>query len=373
MKNKNKKGILILTPFFSPNIGGVETHLDDLVKELDKLNYSVYVHTYSPLTTTEVKWKQRETIHNIHIYRYPWFGKNIFHKVEKYPLIDFLYLTPYICLRTFFWMLYNHQKITTINSHGFNGAVAGNILAFFFRKKHVTSTHALYDNHPKSFTAKLTSFILNRTDMVLAQSVHSKNQLISWGVKNSKIALYRYWVDPYKFNNKISKISSDFKVLFISRLIPKKGTRIIIKIAQKLPQIKFTIIGSGPESDYISNQKLPNINFLGKVNNKDLINHYSDSSLFIQPALYQEGFTRTIMEAIACGIPVIASNIGTIPEIVDPSVSILVKPTANNFQSALIKLLKDRKLLDQMKSNCSSYTKKYFSPNNIKLITKHYA
>ena len=40
---KNKKGILLLTPFFSPNIGGVETHLDDLVKALDKRGYIVLI------------------------------------------------------------------------------------------------------------------------------------------------------------------------------------------------------------------------------------------------------------------------------------------------------------------------------------------
>ena len=372
MKNKAKKGVLILTPFFSPNIGGVETHLDDLVKELAKLNYSVYVHTYSPLTTP-AKWQSRENKGNTHIYRYSWIGKNIFHKIEKYPILDFIYLTPYLFLRTFFWMLQNHSKINTIHSHGFNGAVAGNLLKLIFQKKHLTSTHALYNNSPSSLIAKLSSFFLNQTDLVLAQSEHSKQQLVNWGVKESKIALYRYWIDPDKFNNKISKTNSDFKVLFISRLIPKKGTRIIVKLAQKLPQIKFTIIGSGPESNYISNQKLTNINFLGKVDNKNLINYYSESSLFIQPALYQEGFTRTIMEAIACGTPVLASNIGTIPEIVDPSVSVLVKPTIKYFESAIIKLLKNKKLLNQMKFNCSSYTKKYFSPNNIKLITKHYA
>jgi len=373
MKIIPQKGILILTPFFSPNIGGVETHLTDLVNGLDDLGYSVYVHTYSPLTTTEVQWKSRETINNIHIYRYSWIGKNLFHKVEKFPLLDFLYLTPYLCLRTFFWMLFNHQKITTINSHGFNGAVAGNILAFLFNKKHITSTHALYDNLSNSLTSKLTSFVLNRTNLVLAQSVHSKDQLINWGVNSNKISLYRYWVDPKKFNNKKSNISSSkFKVLFVSRLIIKKGTRIIIKLAKKLPNIEFIIIGSGPESKYISQQKLPNINFLGKIDNNKLLNYYSTASVFIQPALYQEGFTRTIMEAVACGIPVIASEIGTIPEIVNNSVSILVKPTVNNFKSAILKLSKDKTLLNKMRNNCTHYTKKYFSPDNIKLITKHY-
>lgn len=367
-----KKNILILTPFFYPNIGGVETHLTDLVEGLNKNNYRVYVHTYSPLTTN-AKYKSRETIDNINIYRYRWFGHNLFHKIEKYPLLDFLYLTPYLSVRTFFWLLLNHSKITTIHSHGLNGAFAGNLLSFIFKKKHLTSTHALYNNTSSSLTAKLTSLILNRTDIVLAQSVHSKDQLISWGINNKKIQLYRYWVDPQKFNSKISqKSTSNFTVIFVSRLIIKKGTRIITKLAKKLPNINFIIIGTGPESDYISKQKKLNIKFLGKVDNNKLKDIYSKADVFIQPALYQEGFTRTIMEAVACGIPVIASNIGTIPEIVNDSVSILVKPTIDNFQTAIIKLSQDKKLLSQMKNNCKKYTDKYFSPDNIKMITKHY-
>jgi len=372
MKNKNKPGILVLTPFFAPNIGGVETHLSDLVKELDNLKFPVYVHTYSPLTTANVRWKSKETINHIHIYRYPWIGKNLFHKLEKYPLLDFLYLTPYLFFRTLFWMLSNHQKINTIHSHGFNGALAGNILKKIFHKKHITSTHALYDNSPNSLTAKLTSFVLNQTDAILAQSIHSKNQLIQWGINPKKIFLYRYWIDVDKFNSQDSHLTKKFTVLFVSRLIIKKGTRIIVKLAKKLPQVKFIIIGTGPESDYISKQKLPNINFLGKIDNNNLLKFYSTASAFIQPALYQEGFTRTVMEAVACGVPVIASNIGTIPEIVDDSVSILVKPSVNNFKSAILKLSKDKILLNQMRKNCNQYTKKYFNHKNIKLITKHY-
>jgi len=53
---KSKKGILILIPFFSPNIGGVETHLGNLVSILDKKGSRVFVQAYSPLTTENTPW-----------------------------------------------------------------------------------------------------------------------------------------------------------------------------------------------------------------------------------------------------------------------------------------------------------------------------
>lgn len=366
------KGILLITPFFAPNIGGVETHLTDLVNGLASLHYKVYVHTYSPLTTPNTNWKSTETSKNTYVKRYLWPGKNIFHHVEKYPILDFLYLTPYLFLRTFFWMLKNHSKINIIHSHGFNGAVCGVILGKIFSKKHLTSTHALYSNQPNSFTAKISRFILNQTDIVLVQSVESEKQLLSWGVKKDKIKPYRYWIDPKKFNTKSIQPHSKFTVIFVSRLIPKKGTRIVLKLSQKMPKINFIMIGSGPEAEFIQKHIAPNLNFVGKVDNDQLLDYYSQSDIFIQPALYQEGFTRTIMEAVSSGLPVVASDIGTIPEIVDSSISILVKPTIDNFKKAINKLYQNPDILNQMKQNCPKYTKKYFHPKNIKQITKHF-
>jgi glycosyltransferase involved in cell wall biosynthesis len=120
MATIKQKSILLLTPFFHPNIGGVETHLSDLVSKLAQLNYQIFVQTYSPITTPGVKWKKYEKNKNIHIRRYYWFGKQLFHRIEKYPFFDFLYLTPYLLIRSFLWMLKNHKKIDTIHSHGFN-------------------------------------------------------------------------------------------------------------------------------------------------------------------------------------------------------------------------------------------------------------
>ena len=109
--NKSKQGVLILTPFFSPNIGGVETHLDNLVSILDEKGYKVFVQTYSPITTANIPWKKSERIgNNTQINRYKWFGKNLFHKLENHPVLDFLYLTPYLFCSVSFFMATNSQK-----------------------------------------------------------------------------------------------------------------------------------------------------------------------------------------------------------------------------------------------------------------------
>ena len=68
----SSKGILILTPFFSPNTGGVETHLDDLVEYLVKRSYQVYVLTYQPLMNN-IQAQSVEKKPNLEIRRIKWF------------------------------------------------------------------------------------------------------------------------------------------------------------------------------------------------------------------------------------------------------------------------------------------------------------
>lgn len=379
IKSKKRKSILILTPFFYPNIGGVETHLSDLVLKLSQLNYRIFVQTYSPITTPNTKWKKQEKQKNICIRRYYWFGKQLFHRIEKYPFFDFLYLTPYLFIRSFFWMIKNHRKIDIIHCHGFNASLIGLVLKFIFHKKLITSTHAIYEINPNSTTAKITKVILNQSDVVLALSQGSLNELIKFGVNASKLHLYKYWIQNknfYQLNKKNTRqkfnIENKFTVLFVGRLIRKKGIRLLIKVAQRLPKINFIFIGSGPESNFLSQQISPNIKYLGPIPNQQLINYYNCADVFCIPSLYEEGFGRVVMEAVACGLPVVGSNKGGIKEALDNSVSILIKPTFNNLKNTIQKISTDKKLYQKLQSNTLNFSQKNFSEKNIKLITKYY-
>lgn len=359
------KGILILTPFYYPNIGGVETHLTDLAVELSK-TYKVFVHTYSPITTINVSYKKFEKQKNLEIHRYPWFGKSLFHKLEKFPLFDFLYLTPYLFLRTFFWMLFNHKKINIIHSHGFNGAFCGLLLSKIFNKKHIISTHAIYDHLDTSFILKYT---LNNSDHILCLSKASAKQLIKWGINENKISVYKYWIDLNIFKP-IQKKETKFSVLFVGRLIEKKGIKILVNTAKLLPNIQFVFIGTGPLTEYLKNLKIKNILFLGKIENKKLPEFYSKYHIFCAPSLYEEGYGRVVMESVACGTPVIASNRGGLPEALDSSVAILIKPTTTTtLKKAILEMQKN---YNKYQKTCRPYALKNFSTKNLKLITRFY-
>ena len=381
--NKKKMGVLILTPFFSPNIGGVESHLDNLVSILDEKGYSVFVQTYSPITTENTPWKKNELIgNNIKINRYRWFGKYLFHKLENYPVLDFLYLTPYLFIRSFYFMITNAPKIDIIHAQGLNAGIIGIALKFIFRKRFIISLHAVYANINKNgFSGFATRLILNNAEVVLGMSKAVINQFAQYGIKKNLLNEYRYWVDTEHFKpmdlkeaRKNLNIEDRFTVLFVGRLITIKGIKLLVEVAKELEHLQFLFIGTGPLEDFLksASKQFSNIHFLGKVQNTGLPIYYNSADLLCIPSLYEEALGRVTLEAVACGIPVVGSNKGGILEVMTKEISVLVQPTQKILKETISKLSKDQSELKILKGNCRPHALKFFSKDSIKLITKHY-
>jgi len=364
--------ILHLTPFFSPNIGGVETHLTDLTTTLSQLGYKNLVLTYSPITTPSVKWHAHEQPHtSLQIVRFFWFGHNLFHRLEKKPLINFLYITPYLLIRTILYLLIHQPKIDTIHSHGINAALIGIIVKNLFHiPKHIVSLYSSYDNVPLSPSGlKQITTILNHTDVILGQSNRSLRQLRAMGVNKAKLFRYSHWINTNQFAPQIINHPHP-TILFIGRLIPPKNALLIAKVAKYFPEYRFLFVGEGP--DYSKLKKIAstqtNITLYGNIPYSQLHHYYVLADIFCLPSKYDEGWGRVLMESISCGVPVLASNMGAVPEVVDNTVSVLFTPTLGNLKQKLQNINQ----IISLKSNCRAYALKHFSSANIKLITQHY-
>ena len=108
------------------------------------------------------------------------------------------------------------------------------------------------------------------------------------------------------------------------------------------------------------------------VPNHELYKFYNVADLFCIPSQYEEGFGRVVLEAVACGLPVVGSNKGAIPEALNEEVSILVDPNAENLEGAIRKLYLDKEYYEKISSNCRRYAEENYSEKNIKLITRYY-
>ncbi|HEU4709593.1 MAG TPA: glycosyltransferase [Methylophilaceae bacterium] len=102
--------------------------------------------------------------------------------------------------------------------------------------------------------------------------------------------------------------------LFVGRLATEKGIDTLAQAARLYPEAKVGVIGDGPEAKTLQN--LPGLNPLGWMAPHDIYARMAGASYLVMPSVWYENFPRTLVEAYACGLPVIASRLGAMAELV---------------------------------------------------------
>jgi glycosyltransferase involved in cell wall biosynthesis len=371
--------ILQLTVHYEPNVGGVETHLHDLVSGLIKRSHNVFVLTYRPLVS-KAAFNRFEQAPNYTVFRIPWI-RGLFYKF-KGPL-QFLYTFPGLFFATPFAILLFNPDV--VHAHGIVAGFVGVFWAKAFNKRVVVSTHSLYEFPKSGMYRNFVTGIFQRADEVLTLSKQSKEEVASLGIDRNKIIVFTYWIDLEKFrfmnndlrfkNRKRLGWGKNFIILFVGRLVPEKGIPELLKAAELLNKnVTIAIAGSGPMEETIKNQELriKNIKFLGKVDQDKLPEYYSAADMVIVPSTHEEGFGRVIIESLACSTPVIGSNRGAIPEAMDKTVGELITVTPENIAKTIEYYLKDPKELMQKSKNARKFAEKRYGEKNIEQIIKAY-
>lgn len=380
MEKKIKKRVLLICPFFSPNLGGVETHLDDFTRYLQDKGFYTYVLTYQPLTTA-VRAARFEKKRNLEIRRVPWFGHDLFHKLEPYPLLELAYLFPPLFLASFWFMITHHQKIDVIHCHGFVAAIITRLLAIFFPKKTVMNLHAIYNFKQRKLMARLAQKILFCFDTVFALAQPSKADLLQTGLADQKIKTYTQWVNQKLFKprpknptRKKLGLKKGFYVLLVGRLLEKKGPRLLAEIALELPGINFLFLGDGPLKQALKklSRQNKNIFVLGKKTQAQTALFYSASDVVAVPSLYEEGFARVVLEALSSGRPVIASKKGCLPFMINDQTGILLPPQKKKFKKAILELYQNQARLQKLSKNCRQFALKNYGLGNAQKIINAY-
>ena len=120
------------------------------------------------------------------------------------------------------------------------------------------------------------------------------------------------------------------RILFVGRMVEKKGARYLIEalpqVCDAIPQATLTLVGDGPERPALEKlvQQLglgPRVQFTGSIPNEELRDYYAQADVFVAPSIKdREGDTEAlgvvILEAAASGTPIVATNVGGIPDIV---------------------------------------------------------
>lgn len=161
--------------------------------------------------------------------------------------------------------------------------------------------------------------------VVVTMDMHSYNALRNLGYDNVE-----YCPNPLSLEiiNQIEKDKEDVKripnkFLFVGHVIPTKGVYELVEACKNFEDIELDIIGKVEETveqELTMSAKKGNnsdwIHFLGEIPHSEVIKHLLSASIFVFPS-YTEGFPNVILEAMACGIPIVATTVGAIPEMLD--------------------------------------------------------
>jgi len=229
----------------------------------------------------------------------------------------------------------------------------------------------LYNTKNLNMTGKLTYFYFNHiqkflytlafknVDIFIAPSKFMQN-VVKTDV--SPIIYLPNFIELRKFH----ELKHNYNLLFVGRLEKTKGVEFLIQaiavIVKAFPQTTLTIIGEGSNKDDLFNltQKLrleEYIQFTGWVENKDLDTYYEQASIVVVPSIWAEIFGIVILEAMSAGRPVIGTNVGGIPELIEEGVNgYLVEPqNPEQLAEKVIKLFSEENLITELGRNARSY------------------
>jgi len=132
------------------------------------------------------------------------------------------------------------------------------------------------------------------------------------------------FMDEAYFMHSSKTISASIrKILFVGHVYEKKGVREIFAAAELLPQINFAL--AGPVAPHLSTAHIPdNVLLLAEVDNKEVIGLLDSADVFLFPS-YSEGFSLALLEAMARGVPVIATPVGANADMVEQYGGIMVR------------------------------------------------
>jgi L-malate glycosyltransferase len=236
----------------------------------------------------------------------------------------------------------------------------------------------LMDPQRSKILNMLVKFALKKADIITCDGDNLKDAIIQLGVDPKKIELVFHGVDTNKFNTnkrdpELRKIISqaEFPIIISFRnLEPIYNVESFIKsiplILQEIPNVRFIIIGDGSEKErlksLVNSLKIDNmISFIGHVPHNLIPKYLASSDIYVSTSLSDGGIAVSTMEAMACGVPIVATDVGDIRKWIKDGKNGFIIPKENPKAIAekVIFLCKNSEIM------------KKFSSINIKLIEKN--
>jgi glycosyltransferase involved in cell wall biosynthesis len=327
-------------------IGGAGRQCCKLSKALQKNNIDITIATIKPyLHHPFFKKINGINIFFLNTFR-PYLLKKGLRRIDVYLFI----------IVSLFFLYKNKKKYDIIHAHsgliaGFIAVFAGKLLkkSCLVKIMNSGSRNDIYrlKNDKNIFGSKFMAKFMINCDYVIALNDLAYNELLNFGFKKNKIKIIPNGIDVYNsFQKKSYNFKNDFCITYIGRLNFSKRVDILLDAINILSNkneifnLKLNIVGKGnlfnDLEKMVKNLKLDNyVNFLGELSNVEKILCKSD--IFVLPS-QNEGISNALLEAMAAGVPCIATDIS--------GNRALIK---NNLNGLLFKIANSQELANKIK------------------------
>jgi glycosyltransferase involved in cell wall biosynthesis len=206
-----------------------------------------------------------------------------------------------------------------------------------------------------------------KADLVICDCESTENVLLNYyGIPKGKMTVLPIGIDLAKFKpNK--HINNTKELLYVGRIDKRKGLEFLIKtmtIINKVdPNIRLHIVGRGKDKEKLeqfSKENNLNIVFHGSISDEQLEKLYESISVQIVPSIF-EGFGLSVLEGMAKKVPIIATNVDAIKDIIEDNKNGILVEYGNSEEltDSVLKLIKNKKLANSLVSNAYSEFKRY--------------
>uniref|UniRef100_A0A1A9X022 phosphatidylinositol N-acetylglucosaminyltransferase n=1 Tax=Glossina brevipalpis TaxID=37001 RepID=A0A1A9X022_9MUSC len=338
--NKRKAmRICMVSDFFYPSIGGVEEHIFNLAQMLLKRGHKVVILTHCYNDCKGVRY----LTNGLKVYYLP---IKVFYNQSVLPtMICNVPLIRSVLLREQIEIVHAHSAFSSL-AH--ESLLIGSLLGL----KTVFTDHSLFGFADISavFTNKMLELDLGAVSHCICVShVGKENTVLRARVPKEKVSVIPNAVDTAFFIPDPSQRPNDgsINIVLASRLVYRKGIDLsasIIPRFKQMPHVKFIIVGDGPKrvllEEIREKANMQNrVEIVGAVEHARVRDYLVKGHIFVNTSL-TEAYCMAIVEAAACGLQVVSTRVGGIPEVLPEDLIILTEPEVDSIYEGLLKALR---------------------------------
>jgi glycosyltransferase involved in cell wall biosynthesis len=209
--------------------------------------------------------------------------------------------------------------------------------------------------------------VTDKIQFLISPSEFLRKKFMQFGYKENKIVHINNFLTKDMFRTSPS-VDGNY-ALYFGQLEPWKGVKTLLQVWAEIKGMELKIAGDGSLRNELEkqvvNSRVRNVSFLGQLNKEELFNVLTKASFVIVPSEWYENYPYSVMESMICGKPVLASNIGGLPEMVkDGETGFLFESgDAQSLKDKIDILINDLHLRQKFGQNAKARAISEFDPN----------